>query len=91
MLPVILKQGLQEGISEVGRLMWESPQVQGRVEGRRRRGRRRMRTRQGRRIEVEASKVALSRRRSNFSCGSKTAGVRKERGKDMKLLPESSL
>ena len=79
---VLLKQGLQEGMSEMGRLMWESPQVQGRVEGRRRRGRR---------IEVEASKVALSRRRSNFSCGSKTAGVRKERGKDMKLLAESSL
>ena len=59
-----LKQGLQEGISEL-RLMWESPRVQWMVEEGRR-GRRRMRRRQGRRSRVEISIVVFSMRRPNF-------------------------
>ena len=56
---VVLKQGLQAGISEP-RSRWESPKVQRTVSGSRE-GRSRMKMRQGSKMREEVSIVALSR------------------------------
>ena len=79
---VRLKQWLQEGIGKEW-LRWESPKVQEIVSGGRS-GRRRRRVRQGSRVRVEASIVALSRDQPNFDSGWETEGAKRESGNESK-------
>ena len=73
-----LKQGLQEGIGKEW-LRWESPKVQEIVSDGRR-GSRRMKMRQGIKVMVEASIVALSRDQPNFDSGSEMEAAKREMG-----------
>ena len=79
---VRLKQGLQEGIGKEW-LRWESPKVQEMMSDGRS-CRRRTRMRQGSKVMVEASIVALSRDQPNFDSGSETEGAKRERGNESK-------
>ena len=79
---VRLKQGLQEGIGKEW-LRWESPKVQEMMSDGRS-CRRRTRMRQGSKVRVEASIVALSRDQPNFDSGSETEGAKRERGNESK-------